>query len=300
MDERDCRLLVELMRSPFDSYESIGRTLGFSGKSAKQRFDRLRDVGILAGFVTGPSPESLGMRSVLAVYLEHPIRCDIRELRPLPGVVWVAETYPPAWTPLFYLRDGEDLPKDLRTYAGRLPDRVLDITPQPETRAGELSPLDWRVMRAVMSSPRATTVELAAQCGLTARTVRSRRDRLLREGRMFAFPAIDSAKEDGAILYGAYVRATRASDLPAVHLPNSWRLNTHQNPPAVFLYGFVKNYAEARDAERRLTGLAGVQEVYFTVPQGTYAANERLARWVEDRIEFWDQIRRKDRSIRRP
>jgi DNA-binding Lrp family transcriptional regulator len=297
MDERDCRLLIELMRTPFDSYQSIGRKVGFNGKVTRKRIDRLRTVGVLQGLACGPSPGALGMRSVLAVYLENPIKCDTRDLLALPGVVWAAEVYPPAWTPLFYLREGEDLPKDLMVYAGRPPDRVLNITPSPRTRARELSPLDWRVMRAVMAEPRATVVELSVRCKLTPRTVKTRRDRMLRDGDLFAFPAIDSAQEEGTILYGAYVRSAEVPDLNGVHLPNSWRLNSHQDPPAVFLYGYVKNYAEAKGTERQLQSIPGVQEVYFTIPQGTYCANRRLESWVDERIEFWGRMKRGARPV---
>ena len=291
MDERDCRLLLEIMRTPFASLEELGRHLGITGKATKFRLDRLKEVGILGGLACGPGPAALGTESRLAVYQDRPIKCDLRDLLRLPNAVWAAENIPPSWTALFYTRPGESLPKGLRSLAGRDPDRVLRIT-ELDSGAGEvLSPLDWKAMLAVMGHPGAPLRELAAACGLTARTVRTRRDKLLVTGGLFAFPELDTSREGGAILFGAYVRSTLVGGLDAIRLANSWRLNTHSEPPAAFLYGFVRTYAELRAVEQRLRSLPGVDEVLMLVPCGTHSANDRLRGWVRERVDFWERAR---------
>lgn len=299
MDDRDCQLLIDLMRTPFDSLERIGRRLGMQGKAAKARLDRLSKVGILQGFVCGPSPQSLGLRSRLALYLGDPINCHPRRLLNVSGAVWAAQTYPTATTCLVYDAPASGVPPEMTEFAGRAPDRVLDITNPGLPLRAPLSPLDWRVMAAVMDQPRGPLGEAARRAGLTPRTVRDRRDRMYREGDLFAFPALDASQESGTILYGAYVRTETAEDLRGVNLSNAWRLNTHHDPPATFVYGYVRTYAETRAIEEKLKRLPGALEVHFTVPQGTYGAEDHLRDWVNERIRMWERARRKEGPVGR-
>jgi DNA-binding Lrp family transcriptional regulator len=299
VDDRDCRLLIELMRTPFDSLERIGRRLGMQGKAAKARLDRLSKVGILQGFACGPSPQSLGLQSRLALYLGESIDCHPRQLLTVPGAVWAAQTYPTATTCLVYSAAASRVPAEVATLAGRAPDRVLDITNPGLSPRPPLSPLDWRVMAAVMEQPRGPLAGAAKRAGLTPRTVRDRRDRMYREGDLFAFPALDASQEVGTILYGAYVRTATAEDLRGVSLSNAWRLNTHHDPPATFVYGYVRTYAETRAVEEKLKQVPGALEVHFTVPQGTWAADDHLRDWVDERIRMWQRARPKENAATR-
>src|SRR5581483_4353211 len=68
MDERDCRILMALVRSPFESYESLGREIGTSGTAVRARLDRLARAGVFLGFACGPSAIALRRHARLAVY----------------------------------------------------------------------------------------------------------------------------------------------------------------------------------------------------------------------------------------
>lgn len=293
MDERDCRLLIELVRAPFGSFEAIGRRLGVKGMTVKLRLARLEQAGVFQGFVCGPSPAALGMHGRLAIYSGAPIACDARDLLLAPGVAWSARSYPPVVSALVYVdRPDAPLPEALTRLAGRAPDAVT-VPDDPRAAHKPLSPLDWRVMRAVMENPRGSLLDVAASAGLSARTVRARRDRLFEDGDLMAFPSLDATQEAGAILYGAYVGVSHASDLRALRLTNAHRLLTHHSPPATFLYGFVRTYAEAHVAEEKLRALPGATRVHFTVPQGTFEARPRLRAWVDAEIRKWDRARRR-------
>ncbi|GEM_PF-2379911 len=296
MDERDCRILMALVRSPFESYESLGREIGTSGTAVRARLDRLARAGVFLGFACGPSAIALRRHARLAVYAPGVDDVDARDLLLAPEVAWAASAYPSATVAMLYREDPEaPLPAELARVTGReAPDAL--VTPNDPRELAErppLSPLDWRVLRAVMDAPRGTARALADATGLTPRTVRERRDRMLREGDLMAFPATDATREEGAILYNAYVNVAAPEDLRALRLANAQRMVTHHDPPGTFLVGYARTYAEAHVAEEKLRALPGATHVTFSVPQGTFVARERLASWVDAEIRRWDKARRR-------
>lgn len=297
VDERDCRLLMELARSPFASFESLGRTLGMSGTATKTRLVRLAHAGIFQGLALTPSPAALGLHGRLAVYGGAPVAASPAQLAQVPEAAWAATAYPPSSVVLLYREDPDaPLPPELAALAGRPPDSItIPSDPREAAARPPLSPLDWRVMRALLEAPRGTVRALAEATGLSERVVRERRDRMLASGDVAAFPMVDATREAGAIYYNAYVAARRAEDLRGFRFPNAQRVTTHHDPPAVFLAGFVRTYAEAHVAEERLRALPGAAHVSFTVPQGIALATPRLREWVDAQIARWDAARRKPR-----
>ena len=285
---------MELVRAPFDSYESIGRRIGVSGTAIKARLTRMESDDIFFGFACGPSPAALGLQGKLAVFAQAAGDADLDALTRAAEVAWASSAYPSATVAMLYRADADaPLPDALVKAAGRAPDAlVTPHDPRETATRAPLSPLDWRVMRAVMDAPRAPVRDLAAATGLGARTVRDRRDRMLAAGDLMMWPIVDATREEGAFLFSAYVGAERAEDLRGLRVANAHRVVTHHSPPGVFFTGYVRTFAEAHVVEEKLRALPGVRDVTFSVPQGTRVARERLAAWVDAEIKKWDQARR--------
>jgi DNA-binding Lrp family transcriptional regulator len=295
LDERDCRILIELTRAPFASLADLGRALGVSATAAKARLDRLADAGTYRGLVAAPAARALGKHDRLAVWSRAPPDAEPAQLLAAPEVAWASRAYPTSTVAMLY-RDDPDapLPRELLAAAGRAPDAV--VTPADPSRAADhlpLSPLDWRIVDALLDEPRATARALAARAGLSARTARARRDALLASGLLGVFPSVDATLEEGSILYNAYVALERPEDARALRLADAHRIVTHHAPPAVFLVGFVRTYAEAHVAEEKLRAAPGVRDVTFSVPQGTLVARDRVAAWTRAEIAKWDRARRR-------
>jgi DNA-binding Lrp family transcriptional regulator len=294
VDERDCRLLIELTRAPFEPYEALGRRLDITGTAVKKRLDRLEAEGIWLGLACGPSPKALGREGRLVVWGAPAPRAGPRDLLAAPEVAWAASAYPTATVAMLYREDPKaPLPDELGRLAGRAPEAVVVPHDPREVAAREvLSPLDWRVVRAVAHEPRASVRALAEACGLSARVVRERRDAMFARGDLMAFPSVDATREEGAILYNAYVGAQDAEAIKGFRFGNAHRIVTHHDPPGTFLVGYVRTYAETHVAEERLRAMPGVRDVTFSVPQGTLVARERLEGWVDAEIARWEKARR--------
>jgi len=296
VDERDCRILMELVRAPFETFEGVGARVGVTGTAVKARLARMEKAGIYAGLAVGPAPHALGKHARLAVFAQGGplVEGDLAALCRVDEVAWAARAYPTASVAMLYRDDpGAPVPESLVKAAGRAPDTlVVPADPRVVAQSAPLSPLDWRVMRAVMQEPRASASRLGVLSGLSAKVAKERRDRMLAEGALMAFPVVDATREEGAFLYSAYVGAQSPDALRGVRLPNAHRIVTHHEPPGAYLMGYVRTYAEAHVVEEKLRAMDGVADVTFSVPQGTLLARERLDAWVGAQIERWAQARR--------
>jgi DNA-binding Lrp family transcriptional regulator len=294
VDERDCRILMAIMRAPFDSMEAIGRSIGTSGTAAKARLDRMRAAGIYQGLVCGPTGRALGRTERLVVFGHGPSEVDLEALARVDEVAWAALSFPPASVAMLY-REAPDapLPPALANAAGRAPDAVIVRDDPHGHERGPLSPLDWRVIDALMEDPRASLRDLAEAAKLSPRTVRERRDALVSSGNLMAFPNVDATREEGVILYSASLTLDRADALRGLRLANAHRVATHQHPPGAHFLGYVRTYAEAHVVEEKLRATPGVSAVTFSIPQGTVVALERLRGWTRAQLQFWETARRR-------
>lgn len=94
MDELDFGILLEWGRTPFASWESIGRTVGLTGTTARARWARMRDSGLVK-VLPVVDPRALRRDARLFVFegreMTEPLAA--RVLR-VPGVAWCAGGYP--------------------------------------------------------------------------------------------------------------------------------------------------------------------------------------------------------------
>jgi DNA-binding Lrp family transcriptional regulator len=290
VDTRDARILAELTRSPFAPLESIGRTVGTSGTAVKARLDRLAARGVLLGFAAAPWASSFGRIGRLAVF-EDALDADLERIALVEDVAWAARSSTGAVGVMIYVREPiAQVPAALaREVGGRA---VALVRPTEPESAGPLSPLDWRVMDAVVQEPRATLARHAELSGLNARTVRQRREALRGQG-MLLSPIVDATREPGEVYYNAYVSARSLADIKALRIPSSLRVASHDDPPAAFLVGHAPTYAAAQEVERKLRALPGAQHVTLDVPRGMVVATDRLRGWIAQELDRWTLARRK-------
>lgn len=295
MDGRDFQIVVELYRSPFASYEAIGRAIGTSGTAVKTRVDRLTRRGVLRGFHVLPSASVFGRVRHIFAYRDVRPEPPLRSLLAFDNVVSVFRGSPGLFmVNTFDLTAGAGPPPGLVRLVGREPDGSV-LTEDPEDRGSTpttLSPLDWRVVDALLDRPRATLAELAAATGLSARTVRNRRGRLVLQGLLHVSPNLDTSREGGLIVYSGYVSVERKQDLERVTAPGLVWVWAHHEPPAAAIFGLATTFAQVQEVETALRTTAGVNRVELTVSRGGADATARLHRWVGAELARWGRSRR--------
>ncbi len=301
-DETDFQILVRLWRDPFASYEAMGHTLGLSGNTAKNRLERLRSDGLISGIWALPAPAIFGRRARIFAFrppddaaraVEHALQID--------PVVWALERTDHYVSVNAYLNDGSDEPpKELMDLLGppvfAISPRTFETLRDPPV----LSPLDLRILRALLRDPRASLQDLAKACRLTPKTVRSHRDAMFRDRAFSMLTPLQGAQSPGLVVYNLLV-ATEAVT-PAIRgvvlsaLPRCVLLSETERPAGLYLAGRAPSLAQAVADEAAAAQVPGVERVQLNLfLRHTFAA-ERLEGWIDEQLTMWDRAKPGPRS----
>lgn len=294
MDVRDFRIYLALERSPFASYETIGRTIGTSGTTVKARIDRMRARGVMSEVRVIPIAHVFGRHWRTFGIGVGPGSPDDAAILRVQDVIWTWRDHRGLLVVNAFTQERDTVPAGLVSLFGEEP--IGAVQPEPPATADSsslvLSPLDWRVLEALLENPRAPLSSLSRRVGLSARTIRRRRDGLYKRGLIRSFISLDASREPGVIVYGAYVSVDRRTNLRNVRARGAARVWTHYDPPAVLMLGHVPTYSEATEAEKQLQATPGAKVVEFSIPAGGSLAVERVGKWIRAEKSRWDASRR--------
>lgn len=297
-DETDFQILVRLWRDPFASYEAIGHELGLSGNTAKNRLERLRSDGLISGMWAFPSPDLFHRTSRIFAFrpperTQEALQAALR----IDPVVWALERTDHFVSVNAYL-DGasEDPPKELLELLGppvfAISPRIFDTAEDART----LSPLDLRVLRALLRQPRASLQDLAKACRLTPKTVRSHRDAMFRDGAFSLLTPLQGAQSHGLVVYNLFVgtkeitNSVRGTVLSA--LPRCVLLAETQNPTGLYLAGRATSLADCFADEAKAGQVPGVLRVQLNLFLRHEFAAARFEGWIDEQLAIWERARR--------
>ncbi len=184
VDELDFQLIGALCRDPLAGHEALGRAIGRSASAVRKRLDTLTNAGVLDGYVAVPDAGALGRHGVGAAWRTIVPAARLLEI---PGTVWAGTTIDGSAGALAYVEDREAWVRRATAVAGSDAQEVFETSAYTGPTLG---PLDLRVLRAVVQAPRSDAVALAGQCGLSAKTVRSRRAAMMESGAVRIEPVI--------------------------------------------------------------------------------------------------------------
>lgn len=300
MDERDFRLLAHWFERPFASLEELGRVLGLSGAAVKARVGALQSEGVLQQFWTVPAASLFGLwpRVYLFEVEMNPAAAIDVALRD-DSVVW-AKAYenlaferrlPGTLAVLCYLSNPGKVPDRLREAFGA-PSFVR--TPGwPTATAGPnpiISPLDWRILRAMVKNPRAPPATLGESAGLTEKTARRRRTRLMMQGFVGVQPLVNGGHARGIACFHLVIYTEHGASVPDL---SRWVrgvvIESIPEPSGSVIVCWAPSVAEVVALEPRLLSLPEVRIALLSSPILGELATRRLLKWIDSQLSAWDR-----------
>lgn len=292
MDGTDFRILRALLEAPFASNEAIGRKAGIRGASVKARLDRLATEIRFRGFHLVPAPGCLGRVARGHFYRPAaPTDALAEAAMRVDPVVWLVghhdgivsvlafeDASAPPGTPALDAAMGGPpfLSVELR----------LTLNPAPPV----LSPLDWRVLRALLADARRPLVDAAEEARLTRRTVQRHRDALLETGSAYVTPLWDEAKADAAILYHLIAVGDDTLDRHALARaagPDALPYAILTRPPGYAFVSMATSTAHAVAAHARVAAVPGVTTALLNFPVRNEFAEARVRGWIDAELRKW-------------
>lgn len=277
------RLLAELSRSPFASHAELGRRLGVTGEAVRQRLDRFVDDGVLRGFSAIPAANVFG-RQACDVVFRTSIEPDL-VLRQ-PDVVFAVTSADGGCGVKGYVHDVLDFTDRMSDVVGEPPRQVISgPVPRP---ANALGTIDLRVLRGLVVEPRASFRRLQAVTGLSYRTVRSRRERLL-DSRAVEVQPILRPSRNGDLYHNLWIEGPLCANEQEVLrlLHDHVVLDRWDTPSSIYLFCHedgIKAHIAMIETLRRTHG---IDQVEVVLSEEYRMAEDRVLGWIDERLAAW-------------
>ncbi len=219
LDAKDLRILRLMGVQPFADWPRDGdhlkasyaaAALGLSGEAAKARIRRMEKDGVIAGYEIYPNFSLLGYVCVgFLFHLPRPATAQsMSDLRAVDGVGVVERYLGPAIRVDLFEKSPDALERRVQ-----LVTRVLGATGHSRYAAYPSNPvarqptrLDWRIIHALRGRATRPLADVAAELGVSGRTVSRRYERMWAEGMIDTVVRLDQGNVPGQLLANVGIR----------------------------------------------------------------------------------------------
>ncbi len=184
VDPLDFQLIGALCKEPLATHEALARAIGRSASAVRKRIGALTEAGVLDGFVAVPDAGALSRKGIGAAWR---VLAPTQGLLQIPGTVWAGTTIDGSSGALAFVDDPDAWLGQASAAVGH---EVHEVYHTTAYEGPALGPLELKVLRALVQDPRADAAALADRCGLSAKTVRSRRAAMMDSGAVRIEPVI--------------------------------------------------------------------------------------------------------------
>lgn len=272
----------------------IAKDLGLSPDTVKERIARLEQSSTIQGYEIFPNFRHLGLLPTTYHFRVADTTKKSRALEQVgraDGVVGVYNFVGADVCVDVAHRGGHDLNRKLKVVeslldAEQAPYACFDFHLPKVERS--LTSLDWRIVRSLRGDALKSFGEVGKELRISARTVRRRFDRMVKEGSFDIVPIVDLGEITGFILYELAVAFESAQtersknpllELAAGALCSAWPM-PDANRHGMTLLLLAKNVAEIEAVRKRAEGLAGVKQVDALLPTDSMTNDA----WIDEAI----------------
>ncbi len=262
----------------------MAKKVGADEDTVRTRLRRLEDSGFITDWRLTLNPRLFGGGQVAVWFDLDPAASRtglVEQLRLVPGVIFVHVMYDAAVVFVQY-DDERVIPRTvelIRRLSGA-PDVDVVRTAFLECQA-VLAARDWDIVRALRKNPRKSYADLAAEVGLSSRTVRVRLTKLIAQGVAFAWPSLNMRAAQGGVLvhlkvWYPFERKAEVDESIATHLePHLWHimhmLPYHHGDLCTCGYNLMlPNVSAARDVLGWVGGVPGVEKARVLLHEDIY------------------------------
>lgn len=184
----------------------LAEHVGVTEDTVRSRIARMEESGLIAGYRVAPNLPQMGLTGT--GYYFEPVGGEAARVAHavinagIPGVMEVHAFLGRGLCVELASPDDAEAKRRLAAVAGVAgasePIRFHEWS-FPRVR-GRLSPLDWRIVRAMRANGRRPLPEVADELGVSARTVKRRFERMAEQGSVFCVPLVDLSKAAGILL----------------------------------------------------------------------------------------------------
>jgi DNA-binding Lrp family transcriptional regulator len=184
-----------------EPYSRIAKRLAVDEETVRRRVARLRETGTIGNFVLFLNPHVL-YRNNAILYLESKdyasIEQAISKLKLMDGIISLTSVHEAGLLVSIYYQSESALAMQVALIESICEKKTAMLwrVPYPQFE-GDLTKMDWIILRALRKDPRRKLSDLASDLGISSRTINRRTKRLNDGNTMFLFLEFDLTKVEG-------------------------------------------------------------------------------------------------------
>ncbi|HYK93770.1 MAG TPA: winged helix-turn-helix transcriptional regulator [Thermoplasmata archaeon] len=300
MDDLDFKIFKAIDFRPFGPTSGdlsrlnpwvIAKKVGADGATVKLRLDKMKRSGFIQYFQIYPNFRLLGLEAVSYEFDLPDVlgkSAVIEKCALVDGVIEIHNFIGPTICIDFVFADGQDEDRRLGLF------RHLTGCPAPEKFYErdmppvdiELTPADWRIVKALRYNALKPLSEVAREIGLSPKTVRRRFERMANHGAVIVVPVVDPSNVPHTITYVLLLYPTPTDRDSVVtqavaELGSSTFLSRIAPPGNAFLCLAARTLAESEENLLRARRIPGMKDVKLLVLREI----REYTKWLDSAID---------------
>lgn len=296
MDSKDFRLLVALHEDGRRNPQELGRRVSLSAPAVRERLRRLEELGILQGYWLSVDPAVFRRKDLLVFFGGECSRNDAMVALEAPDVAWVGWKLDGGLTVKLWPLDVE---RAIATLTNRLHKPQAGWALGQPSRVDELSPIEWRVIDALIDDPRRPIQALSGATGLSPKTVRKHLEALTRAGAISIAPRLGSLAGAGDLVYHVAVHGSASIHQLRRILGDAVLIHETRHPPLKYLLCRANDLADLTMRTHAAERIPGIDSVRVMQNRKLFVGTGFLRRLTRERIETWKKARLRPRGADR-
>lgn len=288
MDSKDFRLLVALYENARQSYRSLGQRVSLSAPAVRDRLKRLEDRGILQGYWLYAEPAVFDRKDLMVFYKGDWKREDALKALSVNDVVFVAWKLDCGLSVQTWPVDPKKPVKDLTVSLGARPSGQTFTKTEPHRK---VTPVEWRIMDALVDDPTMPLEQLIEKTGLSPKTVKKHLQSLIDSETIFILPRLGALADSGDLVYNLSITGkTGFGELRRV-LGEAFLISSTHEPPMKYLLCRADNLSDVTSKTQAARKLPDVDSVELTLNRELLVARDFLHAQIRDKVREWQDSR---------
>jgi DNA-binding Lrp family transcriptional regulator len=287
VDSKDFQLLVGLYGNARQSYQSLGRRVSLSSPAVRDRLNRLRNKGVLLGFMLVIDSSIFDRDDLLLFFHGNFSRKSVLAAFAVPGISWVDWKVDGRMTLRLWTKNEREAIDNLIKILGfRASMRTL--TPRNKGRA-PLSKTDLLIMDALVDDPKVPFGELLDSTGLSPKTLRKHLDLLLERKTIAIDPLLGALTDSGALIYSLVIAGRVSMDEVRGIMGESAQSHHTLKPSMRHVLCRASSLAEVITKTRSLENVQGIK--YVTISLNREVSRDLRHSLIRDEIRKLEKCR---------
>ncbi len=260
MDETDFRILAALYNNGRQSYSVLSRSVSLSIPSVRDRIEKLKDQGILSGFVLNLDPGIFGRTEVLLFFNGDWSRKDAEKILKVPGVVRVALKIGGGMSIQLWARDPQDEAIQIESTLGVSSSWRVS---RDRKERGSVSLMEFQLIEALVNEPKRSLDNLIRVTGLSPKTIRKHLGSLTDREIISVRPKLGALTGSGELVFQLLVFGNVGMDEIRSIISDSVLIVNQ--PPAKYLLCRGSDLNDVTSKTGAIQRLPGVKSVEITL-----------------------------------